>query len=77
MTLTELAAEKVRQGHLPDLRQCRIFGGPSIGRACALCEKNIPKQATEIEVVAEANTAISIFVHVDCYAAWSRAPTPD
>ena len=77
MTLTELAAERVRQGKLPDLRYCRTYGGPSVGRACALCAKSIPKQATEIEVIATANSAVSFFVHVDCFAAWSRVSTPD
>jgi hypothetical protein len=77
MTLTKLAEERVRQGTLPDLRHCRTYGGPSVGRACALCDKIIPKMEMEIEVVAEANTAVSLFVHVACFAAWSRAPTPD
>jgi hypothetical protein len=77
MTLTELAEERVRQGRLPNLRKCRSFGGPSIGETCALCAKTIPQQTIEIEVVAMANTGASFFVHVDCYAAWSHAPTPD
>ena len=77
MTLTELAEERVRQGRLPDLRHCRTYGGPSVGRPCALCEKIIPKTEIEIEVVAESNTAVSFFVHVACYAAWSRAPSSD
>jgi hypothetical protein len=77
MTLTELAEERVHEGRLPELRFCRTYGGPSIGRTCALCEKKIPAQTTEIEVVAKTNTAVSYFVHVDCYAAWSRIPSDD
>ena len=77
MTLTELAEERVRQGRLPDLRHCTKYGGPSVGRPCALCEKIIPKTEIEIEVVAESNTAVSFFVHVACCAAWSRASSSD
>ena len=77
MTLTDLAEERVHEGRLPDLRKCRTYGGPSMGRTCALCEKPIPKKATEIEVICKAANWPSIFVHLDCYAAWSRAPKHD
>src|SRR5215213_2622640 len=51
MTLTELSEQRLSEGSLPHWRKCRTYGGRSIGRACALCEKWIPQDAYEVEII--------------------------
>ena len=82
MTLTELADIRMSEGSLPNIRRCRTYEGPSVGRSCALCHRSIPKDSTGIEVVCEAaerHTAPTsrFFVHVECCEAWARAASND
>ena len=72
--LRELAREAVRTGKLPMRRQDRIWGGPGVGAARAVCGKPVAKNEMEMEVQfahdGDSPGLDKFHLHVRCFAAW-------
>lgn len=72
--LRDRARAAIQSGKLPRQAADSTFGGPGIGKPCAICDNPIPKEQMEIEVLflrhgpeAAPNT---FHVHIWCFAVW-------
>ena len=48
--LREKAREAIRSGKLPTRKPDRTFGGPGMGKSCAVCGDTIPPEQMEFEI---------------------------
>src|SRR5438309_4809187 len=72
--LREKAREAIRSGKLPTRKPDRTFGGPGMGKSCAVCGDTIPPEQMEVEIEFNLDGALagrgSYHLHPWCLAAW-------
>ena len=72
--LREKAREAIRSGKLPTRKPDRTFGGPGMGKSCAVCGDTIPPEQMEFEIEFHLDGALagrgSYHQHPWCLAAW-------
>lgn len=70
--LREMAREAIRAGRLPDRAPDHIWGGPSVGGHCVVCQAALQRGAVELEIefVAEDRSGSQTYqLHVRCFTA--------
>jgi hypothetical protein len=73
--LRERVTLLIHQGKLPRQSPHRIWGGPGVDVACAVCDRPIPKTELELEVEFRRGAGVPgldvLHVHTRCYALWA------
>jgi len=65
------ALTRIRDGRLPAYVPTRAWGGPGTGEACALCNRAIARDDTQIELrFDDERHPLLIRFHPACHAAW-------
>jgi hypothetical protein len=78
MPLTQLetelrlvARDRIEKGRLPRVVPSRMWGGKGAGRRCALCDKAIRREESELEVEEHLNGKVETYrFHVLCQSLW-------
>jgi hypothetical protein len=78
MPLTQLetelrlvARERIQQGRLPRVMPSRMWGGKGAGQCCALCDKVIQREESELEVEELVDGRVETYhFHVLCQSLW-------
>lgn len=64
------------KGKVPNRRPDRMWGGPSSGSKCAICEAPLTRAEFELEIEYARNgdgSALDTYhVHIPCFVAWER-----
>ena len=69
--LRRLARDRIKKGQLPRTAPGRIWGGKGAGRSCALCDKPIGANESELEVEQNIDgTVRPLRFHVACQLLW-------
>ena len=71
--LREQARAATRGGSIPTRPADRTWGGPGLGKPCAICQQPVRKNESEFEIEfaqAGSNRAVTLHLHVRCFAAW-------
>lgn len=71
--LRELARVAIRSGIIPTRPADRTWGGPGLGKACAICQQPVRKDEPELEIDFDqdgGSPCVTLHLHVRCFAAW-------
>ena len=69
--LRRLARDRIEKGRLPRAVPARMWGGKGAGKSCALCDKPIGANESELEVEQSIDGAARpLRFHVLCHSLW-------
>ena len=63
--------ERIKDGRLPVVLPIRINAGYGTGLPCDLCDRPVPAQKVEYEVI-DQRTGTRLYFHVACHSVWQR-----
>ena len=70
------ARAAIQAGKIPGRSPDRMWGGPGVGAACAVCDLSITRDQLEFEIEFQRLGGLDTFhVHIRCFAAWELERT--
>ena len=66
--LRSVARRLIQEGKLPKDSSLRVYGGPSAGAICRLCDLPIAAQSPELEIATPEHGGVQL--HPNCFAVW-------